>query len=504
VINEEAYPTYLHMLRALFKWLEEIQEQTTTAYDFETLHKLYKELECALFHFQVDTPNSDFYEAVFSQPGEELLRIPIPRDKFDKSPAQVSHAVLTLACERRPEPIEYFTNHYIHFQAHIVKDDPGDPTTFKVFTGLSKALVKLIKQESTRLGIYISLVPDICTFIVKNELDNEEQKTYLEPILSSLEHIEQRLERLDVIIKDIQNEITQAQRKDHSSLTQQKEYEHRRLMHVISLISAHYLTLYDLSHSANFWKKAKIKDPLLWFFLTLHGWPFLYLIGEVLLLGICSFFAYQYPESGKPGPVMVNASDPLFLSILIWYVLFFLLVFFILLQIVRKRWLYSQLLLPRILGAAIVGLFPLLLNDQSWLIGIQTSLINWLLLALITYAGSYIYMFIDVYNKLKFVPGRSMTDILGVSGHIFGIAFSETLFMVTITSTLIFPVIQQSLSPSQYSTLVEDKIGIYFSLGPSLSFGFFPSLILLWTGLALFIGSFVQLLWQGQGMTEPI
>src|SRR6266705_3399359 len=123
-LNEEAYPTYLHMLRALFKWLEEIQEQTTTAYDFQTLHKLYKQLECALFHFQVDTPNSDFYEAIFSQPGEELLRIPIPRDKFDKSPAQVSHAVLTLACERRPEPIEYFTNHYIHFQAHIVKDDP--------------------------------------------------------------------------------------------------------------------------------------------------------------------------------------------------------------------------------------------------------------------------------------------------------------------------------------------------------------------------------------------
>src|SRR5215471_7431099 len=40
-IDDDAHSTYLHMLRALFKWLEEKQEQTATAYDFQTLHKLY-------------------------------------------------------------------------------------------------------------------------------------------------------------------------------------------------------------------------------------------------------------------------------------------------------------------------------------------------------------------------------------------------------------------------------------------------------------------------------
>ncbi len=505
-VDEEAHATYLHMLRALFKWLEEIQEQASTAYDFQTLHKLYKQLEHALFHFKVDDSHNGFYEAVFSQPGEELLKIDIPRDKFDKSPVPVSQVVLTRACESYPEQIEQFIDDYVYFQEHIVKDNSK---TFEVFICLSKALINLIKQGMARLGMYISHVPDICTFIVKNEPDAEEQKVYLEPILRSSEKFEKKSERLHGIIKDIKNEIPQEQAENQFYSKQQKEDGHRRLMHVISVISNHYLTLYDLDHSASFWKKAKTKDPLLWFFLTFHRRPLLYLTGEVLLLIVPFIFAYQHLdaylnlENGKLDPRMVTASDPVFLSILIWYVLLFLLAFSILVQIVRKRWVYSQLLLPRILGAVIVGLLPLLLYDQSWLIRIQNNLINWLLVALFTYIGSFTYMLIDIYNKLKFIPGRSMSEVLRVSGHIFGIAFSETLFIVTIASTLILPAILPNLTQSLISTIVEDKIGIYISLGP-LSFGFFPSLILLWTGLALFIGSFVQLLWQGQGITEPI
>jgi hypothetical protein len=491
-VDEEAHATYLHMLRALFKWLEEIQEQASTAYDFQTLHKLYKQLECALFHFKVDDPHNGFYEAVFSQPGEELLKIEIPSDKFDKSPVPVSQVVLTRACESYPEQIEQFIDDYLYFQAHVVKDDPK---TFNVFFCLSKALIKLIKQEKARLGMYISRVPDICTFIVKNEQDAEEQKTYLELILGSLEHIEYRLERLDDIIKDIQNEIPQRKAENQIYSKQQKEDGHRRLMHVISIISNYYLMLYDFTHSANFWRKAKIKDPLLLFFLTFHRWPFLYLFGEVLLLAIPSFVAYQHWKSpGVNDPLIVTASDPLFLFILIWYVLLFLLAFSILVQIMRKRWLYSQLLLPRFLGAAIVGLVPLLLYDQSWLIRIQNYLINWLSLALFFYTISFIFMFIHVYNILKLAPGRSMTEILRLSGHSFGIALSETLFIVTIASTLILPVLLQR----------PDPLGISIPLGTWLSLGFFPSLILLWTAITLFIGSFVQLWGQGQRITEPI
>src|SRR5205823_2213428 len=179
-----------------------------------------------------------------------------------------------------PKYVEYFIHNYSHFQEYVLS---ADATTFDVFTGLSKALVKLIKEEKADLGIYVSLVPDICTFIVKNELDSEEQKEYLEPILNSFEAVEQKLARLNDIITYVKNE-TSLMRPDQVNVSQFKEDGYGRLMHVISLISGHYLRIYDLGSSANFWRKAKSKDPLLWFFLALHRWPFLYLFFQIVLL----------------------------------------------------------------------------------------------------------------------------------------------------------------------------------------------------------------------------
>src|SRR5689334_12923537 len=88
-VSDEAHRTYLQVLRALFKWLEEVQEQSSTAYDLQNLGKVYKQLELALFQFKVEGPHNGVYEAVFSQPGEELWRIKIPSDKFDRSPVPV-------------------------------------------------------------------------------------------------------------------------------------------------------------------------------------------------------------------------------------------------------------------------------------------------------------------------------------------------------------------------------------------------------------------------------
>jgi hypothetical protein len=156
-------------------------------------------------------------------------------------------------------------------------------------------------------------------------------------------------------------------------------------------------------------------------------------------------------------------------------------------------------LLPRILGAAIVGLLPLLLNDQSWNIGVLSNFLNWVLLALLSYIFSFIYIFIEVYNIKKFIKGYSITQVLKESRRIYLIALSETLFFVTIASTLIFP----AVIPNIGSEIINYRFGIYASTS-LLSFGFFPSLIILWTGFALFIGSFVQLIWQDQRITESI
>ncbi len=508
-VDEDAHPTYLNILHALFEWTEkeehELQEQSSTENDLPNLYDLHQQLKHALFNFEVIiSANNQYYEAVFPYPGQEKLPVYIPSNNFDKTPVQVSQVMLNKALKSDPKYIEYFISHYSHFQKYVIS---ADPTTFTVFTGLSKALVRLIKQENANLGIYISLVPDICTFIVKNELDSEEQKEYLEPILRSFETVDQKLERLNGIITNVKNEIS-------LNVGKFKEDGYRRLMHVISVISDHFLKLYDLDGSANFWRKAKSRDPVLWFFLLLHRWPFLFLFIQIVLLILPSVYAYQHLLTGLPCPLLLGSPNPViekschptldsssleFIVVLTWYMLLLLLLFFIFTQIARNRGLYSQLLLPRILGAALVGLIPLLLNDQTWNIGIQSSVFNWSLLALLTYIGSFIYIFIEVHNIKKYIKDHSITRALKESGRIFLIALSETLFIVTITSSLVFPAVISNIG----NDITNDTFGIYAST-PLLSFGFFPSLIILWTGIALFIGSFVQLLWQDQRITESI
>ena len=515
-VDEDAHPTYLNMLHALFKWTEkeehELQEQSPTENDIPSLYGLHQQLKHALFNFEVITsPNNEYYVAIFPHPGQEELRVQISSDRFDKSPIQTGQAMLKKAHERNPKCIEYFITYYSHFQEYVLS---ADLTTFNVFTGLSKALVKLIKQEKANLGVYISFVPDICTFIVKNELDSEEQKEYLEPILSSFETVEQKLERLNGIITDVKDEISLRRVTRPADVRQFKEDGYRRLMHVISLISHHYLRLYDLDSSAKFWYKAKSKDPLLWFFLILHRWPFLFLFIQVVLLILPSVYAFQHLLTGLPCPLLLGSPNPVIekschptldssglelIVVLTWYMLLLLLLFFIFTQIARNRGVYSQLLLPRILGAALVGLIPLLLNDQTWNIGIRSSMFNWSLLALITYIGSFIYIFLEVHSIKKFIKGYSIAQALKESGRIFLIALSETLFIVTVASSLIFPAVMPNIGID----ITNVSFGIYAST-PLLSFGFFPSLIILWTGITLFIGSFAQLLWQDQRITASI
>jgi hypothetical protein len=325
------------------------------------------------------------------------------------------------------------------------------------------------------------------------------------------------LERLNGIISDIKGEIAPVWIPDQANVRHFEEDGYTRLMHLISLISADYLRLYDLESSARFWHNAKSRDPVLWFFLLLHRKPYLYLLLQLALLIPPSVYAFQHWLTGQPcplilgtpGSVMEKVCPPvldsygaefiILLTGLILYVFLVLLLVFIFTQIMRKRWLYSQLLLPRILGAAIVGLLPLLLNDQSWNIGVLSNVFNWGLLALLTYIFSFIYIFIEVHNIKKYIKGHSIAQVLKESGRIYLIALSETLFFVTITSSLIFPAVISNIG----SNILNYRFGIYASIS-LLSFGFFPSLIILWTGIALFIGSFVQLLWQDQRITESI
>jgi hypothetical protein len=510
-VAEDAYPTFLNMMRAVFSFLD----SPSVGVPFRRYDQSLKRLERELHRFEVEVQN-DVYIAAFFCLKEKIWEIQFQKDKFDIYPVEVSYASLAASYQKDPQQIHHFIDNHIHFQSGLTKNKQP---SLKVFTNLSKALVRLIEKDIAGLGIYMSLIPEICTFIVKNEVDDvESRKEYLERILNSRESTIRKYKKLDSIIFAINNDNIQQNPQANAS-NQSEEDRAKQLIQVISLISDHYLRRYDFESSLRFWKFVQRKDTLLRFFLTLHRRPQIYCGIQILLLLLLSFFINSTHQWGRPMqfPIMHRSHDfenmlgtlqyfsvnylP-FVFILLWYVPLFFAAFVVMKQILSKkkiyRWLYSQLLLPRIFGASVVGLIPLFLNDQSWLLGIRSSIVNLILLGFFTYFGAFLYIFVEVHNSTKYLEGRTIAIIFDISGKIFFIAFAETLFIVTVTSMLVFPAVVPLLND-----LNSDKSLIY-SVGPGLSFGFFLTLILLWTGIALFIGSFVQLLWQDRRITDPL
>ena len=106
-VDEDAHPTYLNVLYAMFKWTgeenHELQKQSSTEHDIPNLYGLHQQLKHALFNFEVITSsNTEYYEAIFPHPGQERLPVHIPSNRFDKSPVQTSQVVLKMAHERDP------------------------------------------------------------------------------------------------------------------------------------------------------------------------------------------------------------------------------------------------------------------------------------------------------------------------------------------------------------------------------------------------------------------
>lgn len=522
---EGARDTYFHLLEALLQWLPASRDTNDPA---QRWSGLCEELHCALScKFILSDAADGNYEAAFYCKAEEKLKVNIVRKQFDTSPVQVCQVILTRAYEGEEDRIgmRYFIDHYHYFQLNISRlsqRTPQEQETVRAFTNLSKALVTLIKQGHSDLAIYESLIPDICTFVVKHETDIEEQKRYLEYILASRESDDRKQKRLEEIIDLFRTQQNQPnpqnvpRRRHLPGRARPRRVDETQLIQIIGIISDYYLRQYDFKQSSYFWQQVGAKDRILKLLLSLHKWPWVYFLIQVGILIILLFVAHlsvslqwHLPTVFPPLLDAHQHVDRAWFLALLAYVfayIFPVCILVCLFLVIRSafiksnHWLYSQLLFPRLIGAAVVGLFPLLFNDQSWLLGLRSDTIPWLLLLFFAYTGSFAYMFIEVYKTMKFVKGRTLQEALGTSIKIFCIAACQTLIIVTVTSMFVFPAIVYSLNNHD-----SNAPGIFVMHAfPGLSFGFFPSLILLWGGIALFIGSFVQLLWQDRRITDAI
>jgi hypothetical protein len=77
------------------------------------------------------------------------------------------------------------------------------------------------------------------------------------------------------------------------------------------------------------------------------------------------------------------------------------------------------------------------------------------------------------------------------------IGLNEAIIAVFVASTLFYPALYPHL-PQGAGLVVNTNVG------GSLSITYFPGLIALWSGLSLFVGAFVQLMWQEKRITAPV
>ena len=368
------------------------------------------------------------------------------------------------------------------------------------FANFSKALIDHLEGISN-LNVPITTMNAMLGVVVKNEYERlDEQQAFLQRILYSKEADRNKFERLEDIAKDV--------REDMQHMSQVEV----RLIAIIGAISAFYLRQYDFDHALHFWSFLKRKDWLLRGILAFYHAPRKYIFGALLWMGAATVLTMLRP-SFYPGTGQYALISYAVLAMLIPVLVFIpALSAFVVWRffIARRGPEYIELFFPRLLGAIIVGLSVLLFQDTSWRFGWQLDTLNLLLICLVMYPLALLYIFINIHKELRFLPiydasSRNKENIstmrrsLSVSSKVVSIGLFEALFAVLLTSAIFY---KGAIDPTTLQSLIQRGLAITWEVDGLITVGFFPTLVLLWTGLSLLIGAFAQLLWQDQQITS--
>jgi hypothetical protein len=195
---------------------------------------------------------------------------------------------------------------------------------------------------------------------------------------------------------------------------------------------------------------------------------------------------------------------------------------------------YLELFLPRLFGSIVVGLSILALESTVWEITMDIAWGNWLLMVLAAYAGSLVYLFLDIHKNTRLLSDElSSTDqknnrrkvrktslnaierSVQTTFRIFAIGLLESFGLTTLVSSLIpLSALGETFQKLMANgttlvawhgmiiTALSNNIIVFQLFGPNgLTLNYFPKIIVLWGGLSLLIGAFVQLLWQDRQIT---
>ncbi len=172
---------------------------------------------------------------------------------------------------------------------------------------------------------------------------------------------------------------------------------------------------------------------------------------------------------------------------------------------------------PKLAGAVLVGLSVMAITPESWWIPFNLPPINLVSVSLLALVLSYFFLFVkihrvyaDNYLTLQTDGGDLRRRIAIITWKIFLIGLIIAAFLSFFVSGLFYPMLYRLDEAGETGRflnelLVQGQGSVMFCCpnGPlAVAFGFFPRLLALWTSMGLFIGTFVQLLWEDYLLAE--
>ena len=124
--------------------------------------------------------------------------------------------------------------------------------------------------------------------------------------------------------------------------------------------------------------------------------------------------------------------------------------------------------------------------------GINVPLFSLAAIGFLSVLGASGYLFFDVQSMRFTTRNIDWNTALQAARKLFWIAVSQALVVAIVITTLLAPAMD--LGEGRY---VPIELGF-------LATRIYPTLVLLWAVVALFVGTFVQMLWQGTRLTEPV
>lgn len=179
------------------------------------------------------------------------------------------------------------------------------------------------------------------------------------------------------------------------------------------------------------------------------------------------------------------------------YILIYITLFLFFLFIGKKSF-FPHIFLPRIIGAVVIGLFFLVFTEQTWEFPLQESSCKILFVSIFMNLLSLIYLVFSISR----IENLERKEAISRSLSIFGISLFYTFAISSIFVSLFGHLMTGGIDISSEFFCIKREIQLI--LCPRIVFHFFPSVVLFYSGLSLFIGIFFQLFWQEKGISEPI